>query len=161
LFTTKVDEPVLVMTLLAKGKKYTFGFDGISGAPDVPDTNPHAIMCPDVDPFTQNALSNVPECTLPVVQSPSPLPDPRSTVLLVVSALELVKFAGTWLTAPPMPSTTLHPVKANIWSVVGLAGSVTAIGGSTIPVPAPWVAHPTSSCAAYVLPGFVRLTAYK
>ena len=104
---------MLVMMLLANGKKYMRGFDGISGALDVPDTNPHAIMCPDVDPFTQKALSNVPECTLPVVQSPFPCPDPRSTVLLVVSVLELVKFAGSWLSAPPMPGTMLHPVNTN------------------------------------------------
>jgi len=51
-----VVEPVLVMTLLAKGKKYIFGS---AGAP--PDsTNPQAIMCPDVDPFNQNVLSNAP-----------------------------------------------------------------------------------------------------
>ena len=31
LLTTNVDEPVLVITLLAKGKKYIFGFEGISG----------------------------------------------------------------------------------------------------------------------------------
>src|ERR1700689_1068451 len=122
----------------------------ISAAAGVPPlfTNPHAIMCPEVDPFNQNALSNVPECTFFPVQSPVPLADPKFTVLLVVSVEELVKFAGSWLTAPPMPSTTLHPVKANIWSVPGLAGSATAIGGSTIPVPAPCVAQPTSTCAA-------------
>jgi hypothetical protein len=60
-FTTKLDAPVLVMRLLAKGKKYIFGFDGFSGLLAVPETNPHAIMCPDVDPFSQKALSNVPE----------------------------------------------------------------------------------------------------
>ena len=134
---------------------------GGAGAPPDSFTNPHAIMCPDVDPFTQNALSNVPECTFFPVQSPSPLADPRSTVLPLESVEELVKFAGSWLTAPPMPKTTLQPVKANTWSVVGLAGSVTAIGGSTIPVPAPCVAQPTSTCSAYVPPGLVRLTEYK
>src|ERR1700683_885012 len=103
-----------------------------SGAYGVPPlfTNPHAIMCPEVDPFNQNALSNGPECTFFPVQSPSPLADPKSTVLLVVSVEDVVKLAGSWLTPPPMPSTTLHPVKANTWSVPGLAGSATAIGGS-------------------------------
>jgi hypothetical protein len=113
LFATNVDEPVLVISWLAKGKKYILGFDGISGLDVVPDTNPHAIKCPEVDPFNQNALSNVPECALPVVQSPSPLPDPKSTVLLVVRVVELVKLAPIWLTAPPMPCTMLHPVKTN------------------------------------------------
>jgi hypothetical protein len=113
LFTTKLDEPVLVMTLLAKGKKYIFGFDGINGLTFVPDTNPHATMCPEVEPFRKKALSNVPEWTLPCVQSPVPVADPRSTVLLVVSVLALVKFAGSWLTAPPMPFTMLHPVNTN------------------------------------------------
>ena len=94
LLATNVDEPVLVISWLAKGKKYIFGFEGISGFDDVPDTNPHAIKCPEVEPFNQNALSNVPECTLPVVQSPFPLPDPKSTVLLVVSVVELVKLAA-------------------------------------------------------------------
>ena len=52
----KVVEPVLVMTWLAKGKKYILGS---AGTP--PDwTNPQAIMCPDVEPFNQNALSNEP-----------------------------------------------------------------------------------------------------
>jgi hypothetical protein len=125
-----VDSPVLVIMLLAKGKKYICGF---AGAPPL-FTNPHAIMCPDVDPFNQKALSNVPECTFFVVQSPFPLADPRSTVLLVVGT-PVVKFAGSWLIAPPMPNTKLHPVKANTWSVAGLAGSVTTIGGSTTPVP--------------------------
>ena len=93
LSTTKVDEPVLVITLVANGKKYIFGFDGISGLDAVPDTNPHAIRCPEVDPFVQNALSKVPERALSVVQSPLPCPDPRSTVLLVVRVVALVKFA--------------------------------------------------------------------
>jgi hypothetical protein len=52
-------------------------------------------MCPEVDPFTKKALSNVPECTFLPVQSPVPLADPKSTVLLVVSVVELVKFAGS------------------------------------------------------------------
>ena len=94
LFTTNVDEPVLVISWLANGKKYILGFEGISGFDVVPDTNPHAIKCPEVEPFNQNALSNVPACTLQVVQSPFPLPDPKSTVLLVVSVVELVKLAA-------------------------------------------------------------------
>src|SRR6202046_2418245 len=113
LSTTKVDEPVLVMTLLAKGKKNIFGFDGISGVDDVPDTNPQVIRWPEVDPFTQNLLSNAPEYALSVIQSPVPCPKPRSTVLLVVRVVELVKFAGIWLAAPPMPCTMLHPVNTN------------------------------------------------
>jgi hypothetical protein len=99
-FTTNVDDPVLVMTLLAKGKKYITGFDGVPPA----FTNPHAIMCPDADPFSQNALSNAPECTFFPVQSPAPVADPRFTVLLVVGT-PVVKFAGSWLIAPPMPTT--------------------------------------------------------
>ena len=71
---------MLGMTWPAKGKKYICGFDG---TPPL-FTNLHAIMCPDVDPFTQNALSNVPECTFFPVQSPAPVADPKSTVLLVV-----------------------------------------------------------------------------
>src|ERR1039458_9138549 len=113
-------------------------------------------------PFNQNALSNVPECALPPVQSPSPLPDPISTVFAVVAVLEFVKFAAIWVTAPPMPSTSLHPVNARTWSLVGLAGSLTTIGASTIPVPAPpFSTHPTDSLAAYAPPGLARLTAYK
>jgi hypothetical protein len=82
----------------------------------VPETNPHAIMCPEVDPFTQKVLSKAPECTFFPVQSPIPLADPKSTVLPpvpVVRAVELVKFAGSWLMPPPTPGTELHPVKAN------------------------------------------------
>jgi len=60
-FTTNVDEPVLVITFVAKGKKYIFGFDGFNGLLAVPETNPQAIKCPDVDPLTQKVLSNVPE----------------------------------------------------------------------------------------------------
>jgi hypothetical protein len=55
LLTTKVDVAELVMTPLAKGNIYICGFDG---AP-LSFTNPHSIMCPDVDPYSQNALSNV------------------------------------------------------------------------------------------------------
>jgi|SRR5580692_842067 hypothetical protein len=111
LLTTKVDEPVLVMTLLAKGKKYIWGFDGIKGWDVVPDTNPQAIMCPEADPFTQNALSRVPAWTLPVVQSPVPVAEPRFTVFAVEIAVALVKFVGSCVMAPPIPSTLLHPVK--------------------------------------------------
>jgi hypothetical protein len=52
LFTTKFDEPVLVMMWAANGKKNVFGFEGFSGLDVVPDTNPHPIMWPDVDPFS-------------------------------------------------------------------------------------------------------------
>src|SRR5579863_2346603 len=107
---------------------------GSAGAP--PDLkNPHAIRWPEVVPFNQNALSNVPECTFFPVQSPFPLADPRSTVLLVEGE-PVEKVAESWVTAPPMPCTLLQPVNANTWSVPGLAGSLSAYGESTMPVPA-------------------------
>ena len=156
--TSKVDVAVLAMRPLVKGNIYISGGAGISGLVFVPDMNPHAIMCPVADPFSQNALSNVPECTLFPVHVPLPSADPRFTNAGVVSD---VKFAGIWMTAPPKAFVLLHPVNANTWSIVGLAGSLTAIGGSTIPVPAPPASAPTVCRAANELPGLVRLTEYR
>src|SRR5271163_4820141 len=91
LLITKLDEPVLVMMPLAKGNIYISGFEGTPPA----FTKPHAMMCPDAEPSTQNALSNAPSCALLDVQSPSPVPEPRFTVFVASTGVEVVKFAGS------------------------------------------------------------------
>src|SRR5450631_997017 len=60
-----------------------------------------------------------------------------------------------------MPSTWLHPVNEKTWLIAELAESLTTIGGSTIPVPAPCPAHPIVCTAAVVPSGLVTWTAYR
>src|SRR5271154_1676046 len=88
-------------------------------------TNPHAIRWPGVEvpePFMKKLLSNVPECTLPEVGipfiPPMHVPSPvfavvRLTVFEDEVTVELVKLAGTCVTAPPTFAKLLQPVNAN------------------------------------------------
>src|SRR5215469_2307244 len=95
LFTVNVRSPLAVITPLANGNMYILGFEGMRGLPLVPETKPQPIMWPDVDPLVQNSLSNMAAWTFPLVQSPFPLPDPKSTVFVLVAAELEVKFAGS------------------------------------------------------------------